>query len=162
MRANRRTRRGVALMDALIGGIILGVGVAVVLSTSSHAISRQNDAEQQITASWLADELLTMLLVEGPDEYKRRFDLAGRCEAPFERFEFDIDLDNPPRGYPFNVVVTVSWEAAGGRHYVQTETRIAQRLGEAIEPWEREPLERLDRDDRYFGDDDEEGADAAP
>ncbi len=38
-------RRGVALLDALVGGAMLGVGLAVVLSVTSRSLSTQTDGE---------------------------------------------------------------------------------------------------------------------
>ena len=60
--------RGLALIDVIIGSSMLAIGLAVIISMSSRSLIRQGDAERQITASWLADELLTMALVVGPDE----------------------------------------------------------------------------------------------
>ena len=49
----------------------------------------QSSGEKQLTASWLADELLSMVLVEGPDNYPKRNDTSGRFTAPFEGFSFE-------------------------------------------------------------------------
>lgn len=146
-------------MDALIGGIILAIGLTVVLTTASYAMSRQSDAEYRLTAAWLADELMSMVLVEGPDEYKRAFDLSGRFDGEFEDFDYEISIDNPSRGYPYTVVVNVGWRTGGSRHFLEVDSRIAPRLGEYIEPYLREPLEPLDREARYF-DEEEEAIDA--
>ena len=58
-----KRRKGIALIDVIIGSVMLAVGLAVVISMSSRSLLRQSNAERQITASWLADELLTMALV---------------------------------------------------------------------------------------------------
>ncbi len=62
----KRCRRGVALMDAIVGGVMLGIGLAVILSLASRAMAMQANGAKQITAAWLADDLLAMVLVEGP------------------------------------------------------------------------------------------------
>ena len=35
----RRGRRGVALMDAILGGVMLGIGLAVILSLASRSVA---------------------------------------------------------------------------------------------------------------------------
>jgi hypothetical protein len=145
-------------MDVIIGGLILGIGMTVVLSASSRSLARQVDAEHQLVASWLADELLSMVLVEGPDVYPRLYDMAGSFEEPFERFDYELDIDDEGPWQPYRVIAVIRWPAGGGWHQVQVETSIAHRRGEPIEPELREPLEPLDRDARYFDEeeDDEE------
>ena len=56
----RRPRRGFALMDVIVGGVMLGIGLAVVLTLASRAIASQAQGERQMVAAWLLDELLAM------------------------------------------------------------------------------------------------------
>ena len=58
-----RRHRGVALMDAIIGGVMLGVGLAVVVSLASRSIAIQAQSQHLLTAAWLVDELLAVVLV---------------------------------------------------------------------------------------------------
>ena len=78
-------RNGLALIDVIIGSAMLAVGLAVVISMSSRSLVRQGNAERQITASWLADELLTMVLVVGPDEYAKSYPNSGQFESSISR-----------------------------------------------------------------------------
>ena len=64
----KQRRHGLALIDVIIGSVMLAVGLAIVISMSSRSLLRQGDAERQITASWLADEIFAMILVVGPEE----------------------------------------------------------------------------------------------
>jgi len=140
-------QRGFALMDVIIGATILGVGLAVVISISSRSLARQAEAEKQITASWLADELLTMVLVEGPDIFEKVHPPRGVCESPFEAFSFEIELEDDGELLPVHVKATISWDAIGGRHSSVIETIIARRFGE---PVPRAPAEPVDREARYW------------
>ena len=141
------TRRGFVLMDVIIGAAILAVGLAVVISMSSRSLARQADAEKQITASWLADEMLTMVLVEGPDVYEKVHPPRGNCEPPFEQFSYEIELESDGEYLPVRVIATISWDAIGGKHHSIIETLVARRFGE---PVPRIPAEIVDREGRYW------------
>ena len=131
-------RRGVALIDVIIGSAMLAIGLAVVVSMSSRSLARQSNAERQITASWLADELLTMILVVGPDEY---------FDAPFDNFTYSVVIEDQSEFMPLTVRATVSWEEAGGRRSIDIDTLIARRHGESVD---RLPAESIDREERYW------------
>lgn len=134
-------------MDVIIGAVILAVGLAVVISMSSQSLARQSEAERQITASWLADELLTMVLVEGPEIYEKVHPTRGICDPPFEQFSYEIEIEDDGEFLPVRAIATISWDAVGGRHQSVIETLIARRLGE---PVPRMPAEAVDREGRYW------------
>jgi len=143
-------RRGVALADAMIGGLMLAIGLSVVLTVAGRSMKMQMDGERQMTASWLADELLNMVVVEGPDNYRYVHDTRGRFDAPFDSYEFAVDVEDVGRGLPYRVTATVQWPMGRTYHSVTVETQIARRL---LRPDEeeppREPYERVDREARY-------------
>jgi hypothetical protein len=143
----KRTRHGLALIDVIIGSAMLVVGLAVVISMSSRSLIRQGNAERQITASWLADELLTMALIVGPDEYGKVYPNSGRFDPPFEEFGYEIDLDEDSFYMPVKSTATVFWEVSGNERSITIETLIARRQGEPID---RLPVEPIDREARYW------------
>lgn len=141
-------RRGVALMDAMIGGILLAIGLAVVLSIGSRALNNHQEGEHRLQAAWLADELCSMILVEGPEQYPQLYDLSGEFDPPFEQYFYDIDIDNREAALPAHVVVVVSWP--GARTPVEIDTYIAKRQsyeGEVAPP--REPVDVIERQQRW-------------
>ena len=140
-------RKGLALIDVIIGSAMLAVGLAIVISMSSRSLARQSNAEKQITASWLADELLTMILVVGPDEYAKAYPVIGRFEAPFDTFSYDIEFEDEAEYMPLQVVTTIKWDTMGVEHHIDMETMIARRFGE---PLERIPAEPVNREERYW------------
>ncbi len=146
-------RRGVALMDAILGGVMLGIGLAVILSLASRSVASQAHGAKQITAAWLADDLLSMVLVEGPIEYPQLYATHGRFESPFEDYEFNVDIEDIGLRLPFRVTATVRWPHGGEYRDVRVQTYIAERLGDPLQP--RAPVEPVDRLGRYYGDEDE-------
>lgn len=147
-------RRGIALIDAIVGGTILGLSIAVIASTVGRALQAQTDGEKRMTAAWLADELLSMVLVKGPEEYPRSFDTSGEFEWPFSNYSFEVDIEELGGGLPYKCSAQVFWGNESNQS-VFVETYIALRQEDDEAP-PREPLERVDRDARYF--DEEEGA----
>jgi len=147
----RAHRRGIALMDAIIGAVILGVGLAVVISISSRALARQTDGERRTTAAWLADELLNMVIVEGPVDYPKAYDLTGRFDAPFQDFYYELNLDDQGLGLPFRVTAFVRWEAGARWNEATVQTLIAVHGGDPIMD-QRAPLEPVDREARWHPD----------
>lgn len=147
IRRRARSRRGIALIDAIIGGVILGIGLSVMLTVTSRSLRMQADGEKRVTASWLADELLTMVLVEGPDNYPKRNDTSGRFTEPFDQFGFEVDIEYLGRGLPYRVNAVVSWSDRPA-DAVRVESLIALRAGEPEQL--REPFEPVDRLSRYY------------
>jgi len=141
-------RRGVALIDVIIGSAMLAVGLGVVISMSSRSLARQTNAEKQITASWLADETLSMLLVVGPEEYSKSYPLRGRFDPPFHEYSYDIELGDESEFSPFYVKTIIAWQGASGTNEIGMETVISKRHSE--EPVERVPAEPIDRELRYW------------
>jgi len=146
-RPRRLRRRGLALAEALLGGVLLAAGMMVVMSLSVRAMRAQVAGEKRMVAAWLADDLLNMVLAEGPSIYERTFDNAGTFEPPFEEYRFELIMEDLGRGVPWRVTAVVSW---GDRpeESIVVETLIAVRLGDEEPP--REPYEEVDRDARWY------------
>lgn len=125
-----RPRRGIALIEALVGGTILGIGLAVLVSIASDASARMRLGEERIVASWIIDEMLNMIVVEGPVEYLKRYDLEGTCPAPYERYSFKLELQDQGDVEPYRVTLTVSWQSGGRLRSETVQTYIAIRRGE--------------------------------
>ncbi len=140
-------RKGLALIDVIIGSAMLAIGLAVVISMSSRSLVRQGIAERQITASWLADELLSMILVVGPDEYAKSYPDSGRFDPPFQEFEYELEFEEDSDYSPVRSIATIYWYISANEHYISMETMIARRLGETVD---RLPVEPIDREARYW------------
>lgn len=150
-RRHLHRRRGIALIDVIVGAVMLGIGITAVISVSTRALADQVEGEHQLVASWLADELLSMVLVDGPVQYPKIHDTYGTFDAPFELYEYELDIEEQGPRQPFRVTAHIRWPNASGQGEVAVETLIADRLAE--EPVPRLPIEILDRESRYYEDD---------
>ena len=156
-------RRGVVLLDVILGALLLATGLAIVVSLSTQSLARQVEGEHRMTAAWLADELLSMVLVEGPQQlagsspeiWMGEGGGNGRFDEPFSDYTYELDINYIDDFQPYVVTVYVRWPNRSGMGELSVSTRISHRRGEDEEEPLREPLEPLDRDSRYF---DEEGA----
>ena len=140
-------RKGLALIDVIIGSTMLAIGLGVVISMSSRSLVSQGNAERQITASWLADELLTMALIVGPDEYAKTYPKSGTFESPFQEFTYEIEFEEDSFYMPLLTTATIFWEVSETEHSISVETLIARRHGEIQD---RLPVEPIDREARYW------------
>jgi len=152
-------RRGVALMEVIIGGVIMAIGLGTIMSLVSRSMTQQSEGERQLIASWLVDELLTMALVEGPVDYPRLFDTSGRFDPPFDEFTFEMDFADRGVDHPWEVTAAVFWPHGREFRFVQAQTLIAIRQDESLEV--REPAESVDRLARWYGEDEAESENQA-
>ncbi|MEY4183480.1 MAG: hypothetical protein RLZZ217_2106 [Planctomycetota bacterium] len=149
-------RRGFALIEVVIAGVILAVGLAGglagIINVSMRAMEMQRRGEAEVIASSLLDGLLSQVLVDGVTEFPKLNATSGRLNAtsgrfdpPFEDWEFEVLIDPEGLGDPYTVTALV--RDARGQAYT-AETRIAPRLGEDPNP-DRRPPEPFDRQSAY-------------
>lgn len=138
-------RRGVVLVDAIVGTILLGVSLAVMLGMLGRAISSQTQGEELQTAAMLIDEQLNLVLARGPDSYGKQYPLEGPCDAPFSQYRYKLTIDGGQGGDPYRVAAMVSWVSVGRERAVSCETYIAPRLGDDPDP-PRRPEETVTRE----------------
>ena len=149
-RPQRRTRRGIALMDVILGGVMLGIGLTVIVSLGSRSIALQAQSQRQLTAAWLVDELLAMVVVEGPVDYPKLYSTTGRFDFPFEDYSYEVVIDDIGLRLPFRVTAFVRWPHADDYRQVEAQTYVAERLGDPNQI--RMPLEPIDRLGRHYDD----------
>ena len=138
-------RRGFALLDVVIAGVILAIGLATLFSLTSRSLEAQREGEIKVLAAGMLDSLLSEVLLEGPADYQDLHSSAGRGDFPYEEFEYRLRISDPGVGEPYEVLATVTHDT--GRTY-ECETLIAAKLGEEPDPI-REPQEPIDREARY-------------
>jgi uncharacterized membrane protein YgcG len=141
------------MVDVLIGGVMLSVGLAIILTITGRAVKSQTEGEYMVSAAWLIDERLGLIEMEGPDNYPQLHDMSGSFGAPYEDFSFDVAIDEEEGiGDSYRVAVTVFWPGGGTERAATVETVMAKRLGD-VSTQVRMPLEPIDRIGRAFGDD---------
>jgi hypothetical protein len=144
VKRSRATRRAVALLDAVVAAVILGVGLSALVGLASRAIGQQAEGERLATAAMLADEQLNLVLVRGPDNYAQRFPLQGQCDPPFEQYGYQLQIAGGSSSTPYQVAVTITWLSAGQTKSATVSTLIAARAGDDPDP-PREPESAVDR-----------------
>ncbi|MFT3686336.1 MAG: hypothetical protein QM783_15685 [Phycisphaerales bacterium] len=136
-------RRAVALVDAIVAVIILGVSLAVILSLTGNAISSQQRGAELQTAAMLADEQLNLVLTHGPDDYAKTYPIDGDCEEPFQPYHFKLTIEGQGDSAPYKVACVISWDHAGKTESVRVDTLIASRT--ATNQTDRQPTEPVER-----------------
>lgn len=147
-RSRRPKRRdsGIALIDVIVGGILLAVGLTAILSLGARSLSLHQRGEREVIAAALIDDLLGTVLADGPKDFPDLHEMRGFCDPPYEDFQFLVEIDDGNSGVPYKVAVTVQHTGTGDAWTV--ETLIAAKLGEEPDP-ERMPVEPIDREERY-------------
>lgn len=138
-------RRGWALVDVIIGGVILAIGLAAVIGLSQRSLAMQQRAEREIIAAQLLDGLLNEVLATGPVEWLMTQPSDGRCDEPFDDWEWSLAIVKQGLGDPYRVTAVVT-DGAGAEYMV--DTLMAPNLSEDEEP-ERAPSTPIDRQERY-------------
>lgn len=145
-RSRPRTRRGFALLDVVVAGIIVGISLAAMIGLTGRALSSQKRGEELQTAAMLADEQLSLVLARGPDGYGRSFPTSGDCDAPFGNFGYRMEFTGGSGSNPYLVTVTITWLSGGSgvEQSVVVQTLIAPREGDDPDP-DRKPPETPSR-----------------
>lgn len=144
-RTARRRAGGFALVDVIVGAILLGVALAVVIGLSGSAISAQARGRDLQIAAMLADEQLNLVLARGPDNYSGRFAESGPCEAPFENYRYELKFTGGSLTDPYRVAATISWVSGVTPQSLTIETLVAARTGDEPDPirMPETPVDRL-------------------
>ena len=140
-----RTRRGWALVDVIVGGVILAVGLAAVVSIAQRALAMQQRAEREVAAAALVDGLLNEVLATGVVEWQLTKLPEGSFDAPFEEWDWNVEIKAQAQGDPHRVVAIVR-DPAGTEYRI--ETLIAPRPDDLPDPV-RAPATPIDRQARY-------------
>jgi hypothetical protein len=138
--------RGFALIDVIIGGILLAIGLTAILSLGARSMNMHQRGEREAVAAALIDDLLSMVLADGPKDFPEVQATSGICDEPYGDYEYRVDIDNGGSGVPYAVAVTITHRPTSDTWVV--ETLIAGKLGEEPDP-ERAPPEPIDREERY-------------
>lgn len=138
-------RRGFALIEVVIAGIVLAIGLSAVVSVAARSLADQQRGEHAVAAAALLDGILGQVLVDGPIDYPRINGTNGRCPDPWEDFEYEVRIEEANPGDACDVLAIV--RDPTGREY-RCATRIAPRRGEEPNP-DRAPPEPVDREGRW-------------
>ena len=116
-------------------------------------MSMQADGQRQLQASWLLDELLSTVVMDGPVAFPQLNATSGRFDPPFDEYEFDVQIDDLGIGKPLQVTAAVRWRRGRDVRQVEAQTYVADRRlpeGEVLEM--RAPELPIDRIERWYPD----------
>lgn len=126
-------QRAFALVDVVIAGVILAIGLGAILSLSGRSITAAQRGEELATAAMLADEQLNMVLARGPDDYARRFGLEGVCDEPFDDYRYRLEFSGGRSvGEVYDVRVTITWGAGGASLSAASNTGAAASAAQSL------------------------------
>jgi type II secretory pathway pseudopilin PulG len=145
VRRGARTRGGWALLDVIIGGVILGIGLAAVISIAERSLAMQQRSERELVAAELLDGLLSEVLSVGIADWELTRASSGSFDAPFDDWQWELDIDKQGLGDPYRVMA-IARDTKGSEFRV--ETLMAPRPENTQDP-ERAPTEPIDRQARY-------------
>jgi hypothetical protein len=140
-----RSRRGWALIDVIVGGVILGIGLAAVVSIAERSLAMQQRSEREMVAAQLMDGLLGEVLAVGVVDWSLARPTAGNFESPYEEWTWELDIDKQGLGDPYRVVA-LARDRNGAEFRV--ETLMAPRP-EGFEEPSRMPETPIDRQAKY-------------
>lgn len=135
-----RTCRGFALVDVIVGAVILGAALAVVIGLGGQAVTAQLKGQDLATAAMLADEQLNLVLARGPDDYEKRYPSDGECDPPYSDFRYSVSITGTGQSAPYDVSATITWSRAWGEQSLTIRTLVASRL--AGDEFESDPDRR--------------------
>jgi hypothetical protein len=145
MRSRHGRRRGFALLDAILGGALLALGLAGLVSLSQRSLAMLQRGEREALAAAMLDELLAQVVTEGPNAFARTRSTGGRLSEPWPDWEFTVEIQTGEVGDPFDVIAMVR-DPEGAEF--RCATRVAPHDDQQIPP-SRAPAVPLDRVARF-------------
>jgi hypothetical protein len=141
----RSAPRGFALVDAILGGALLALGLAGLVALSQRSLAMLQRGEREAMAAAMLDELLAQVVVEGPGRHAEVRVSSGRLQPPWPDWEFGVEITAGGEGDPHDVLAWVR-DPTGVEH--RCATRVAPEP-EDLEPEERAPTTEIDRAGRH-------------
>ncbi len=138
-------RGGWALLDVVVGGVILAVGLAAIIGLIERSLAMQQRAEREMIAATLLDGKLNEVLALGPVDWMMNESPEGNCDEPHDEWQWSVAITKQGVGDPYRVLAVVT-DRTGHEYFV--DTLMAPRLTEDPEP-ARAPETPIDRQERY-------------
>lgn len=131
----RKKQRGAGLLEALIAMAVLSVGVLGIAQFQMGMLAQTTDSQARLTASALADELLTLMRVDTDNANCYTLPQSGTCTSPAaqalaeewaERAEAQLPgfvSATSARDGDFQLLVTLRWTSKAFSETRQLEVR---------------------------------------
>lgn len=112
------------LIEVLVASVLLGIGVAGLISAATLGLRNQQRVDQRTVALYLAQEMLAQAEAVGPHLYVLSEPTQGveRREGINYAWTLDIAPQVEAVGELFSVQIAVEWDAPGGGGEIEMET----------------------------------------
>ena len=141
----RPDQRGFALVDAVVGGVLLSLVLMTFVSLTGRAVGEQRRGERLGDAARLADEQLELVSALGPEDYPGLIGTSGEFDEPFDAYRWETRFSTM-RGQQdlYRVEMEVFWGDGDRERSILVETLVAVPRGERVEG-ERRPTSTVRR-----------------
>jgi len=110
------------LIEALVSSVILGVGVAGLISAATLGMRNEKKSEQRTAAIYLAREKMAEVEMKGPHIWALGQPTSGVEERKNVTYDWTIQIDPFSAGELFDVAIKVDWFGSAGQGSVTLET----------------------------------------
>ncbi len=110
------------LLEVLVSTVLLGVGVAGLVSVATLAMRNQQRVDQRSAALCLAQEKLAEVEIIGPHIWSLGHAMQGAEPRGDITYQWSLEIDEMTAGELFSVIVGVAWDSTGGGGAVRIET----------------------------------------
>lgn len=118
---SRDARPGMTLVECLVAMVILGMGVAGLMSAASLSLRNQQRTEHRATALCLAQEKLAEVELEGPRASQSRA-TQGTQNQGSATYIWTLTIEPASVGELYNVRAKVDWSGPGSSGQIELET----------------------------------------
>ena len=131
------------LIEVLVASVLLGVGVAGLISAATLGLRNQQRSAQRVAALYVAQERLAQVELVGPHIWMLGHPTNGTTVRGRVAYDWTIRIEQQLAGELFAVHVEVRWFAPGGEGAVEIETWLndyeAQALPTVEQPGQTSP-----------------------
>ena len=113
MMDKKNLKPGLTLIEALVSAVLLGVGVAGLLSAATLSIRNEKRTENQTSAMYMAQSKLSQVELLGPHIYSLGEPTSGTENVDGVIYDWNIEIQQLTAGELFDVVITTNWKASG-------------------------------------------------
>lgn len=112
-RIRRQGRLGMTLIEVVVATVILGLGIAGLMSATAKGLRNQQKSEYRAAALALAEAKLSEVDLIGPHVWMLARPTSGDENVGAQTYHWTLSIEQRPVGELFVVRVEVEWAGAG-------------------------------------------------
>jgi len=133
----KAVQRGLTLAEVVVASVLLGVGVAGLISSATLAMRNQKRADERSVALCVAQEVLAQVEMIGAHTWLLGRPTKGTETREGADYQWELKIEQRPVGELFSVQVAVNWVSAGAGGSVALETWLNDYEAKALTPLEQ-------------------------